>query len=109
MLANLIVYMITIIAEGGMVLAFGIWVGVNRKNEDLEGCPFCGPRANSISLLFWWAGFACWFVVGGSIKIVSAMNFYNIYDTRFKDVEISYSLGSKHSKKEEELTLVVIK
>ena len=74
MLANSIVYMITMIAETGLVLAFAIWAGVNR-NEDIEGCPVCGPRGNSISLFFFWAGFAAWMVVGLSIKIASAINF----------------------------------
>ena len=107
MLANSIVYMITMIAETGLVLAFAIWAGVNR-NEDIEGCPVCGPRGNSISLFFFWAGFAAWMVVGLSIKIASAINFQKYYDERFKDVDIQYSLGSKHAP-EEEVTLVVIK
>ena len=108
MLANAIIYIITASLETGLVLAFVIWAGINRNTEELiEGCPVCGPRANRISLFFFWAGFGVWVVVGGSIKVASAINFLRFYNERFKDVEISYSLGSKHVP-EEELTLVVI-
>ena len=107
MLANAIIYIITASLETGLVLAFVIWAGVNRNVDGIEGCPVCGPRANRISLFFFWAGFGVWVVVGGSIKVASAINFLRFYNERFKDVEISYSLGSKHVP-EEELTLVVI-
>ena len=107
MLANSIVYMITMIAETGLIVGFVIWSAVNR-NENIEGCPVCGDRKNTISQFFFWAGFAAWMVIGLSIKIASAINFQKYYDERFKGVEITYSLGSKHAP-EEEVTLVVIK
>ena len=75
MLANSITYIITASLETGLVLAFAIWAGINRNTEGLEGCPVCGPRANRISLFFFWAGFGAWIIVGGSIKVASAINF----------------------------------
>ena len=42
MLANLTIYIITMILECGILLAWLVWIILNIKKDGLEGCPICG-------------------------------------------------------------------
>ena len=108
MLANSVIYMITGLAEMGIVLAWGIWIWLNKDDNDLPGCPICGDDKSTIAMFFFAGSYVLWWVIGVPIKIASAWNFQKYYDLRYKDAgNTSYSLGASLVDKDV-ITLVVI-
>ena len=58
MLANSVFYMVTAIAEVGIVMSWGIWIWINKDEENLPGCPICGDDRTVHSLFFFVAAYS---------------------------------------------------
>ena len=75
MLANLVMFMLCFLAQVGIMLAWGIWIIINRDVEDLNGCPICGEKKTRGAMFYFSASYVAWFIVILPIKIASWINF----------------------------------
>ena len=79
MLANVVVFILTMSIETIMVLAWGIWIILNRNVENLTACPICGEYKQDADVFFFSTGIILWFFINTSLKVCSARSMTQFY------------------------------